>query len=51
MNNIWHSIDDDRIKDEDFIVCVEIPKGSKKKYESSGSIGANNANNATSIIF
>lgn len=33
MNNIWHSIDDDRIKDEDFIVCVEIPKGSKKKYE------------------
>ncbi len=33
MNNIWHSIDDDRIKPEDFIVCVEIPKGSKKKYE------------------
>ncbi len=33
MNNIWHSIDDDRIKTEDFIVCVEIPKGSKKKYE------------------
>lgn len=31
--NIWHSIDDDRIKTEDFIVCVEIPKGSKKKYE------------------
>ena len=29
MNNIWHSIDDDRIKTEDFIVCVEIPKGSK----------------------
>ena len=33
MNNIWHSIDDDRIKTNDFIVCVEIPKGSKKKYE------------------
>lgn len=31
--NIWHSIDDDRIKAEDFVVCVEIPKGSKKKYE------------------
>lgn len=33
MNNIWHSIDNDRIKLEDFIVCIEIPKGSKKKYE------------------
>ena len=31
MNNIWHNIDDDRINVEDFIVCVEIPKGSKKK--------------------
>lgn len=31
--NIWHDIDDDRINKEDFIVCVEIPKGSKKKYE------------------
>lgn len=31
--NVWHTIDDDRIKSEDFIVCIEIPKGSKKKYE------------------
>ena len=31
--NIWHDIDDSRIKDESFIVCIEISKGSKKKYE------------------
>lgn len=31
--NIWHDVDNDRIKKDDFIVCVEIPKGSKKKYE------------------
>src|SRR5574344_2127015 len=31
--NIWHDIDDDRIKENDFIACIEIPKGSKKKYE------------------
>lgn len=33
MKNIWHDIDNDRIKSDDFIVCVEISKGSKKKYE------------------
>ena len=33
MKNVWHSIDEERIKPEDFIVCIEIPKGSKKKYE------------------
>ena len=33
MKNIWHDIDNDRIKADDFIVCIEIPKGSKKKYE------------------
>lgn len=33
MNNIWHSINPDRIKPEDFIAVVEIPKGSKNKYE------------------
>ena len=33
MKNIWHDIDNDRIKANDFIVCIEIPKGSKKKYE------------------
>ncbi|MDE5546511.1 MAG: inorganic diphosphatase [Anaeroplasmataceae bacterium] len=33
MHNIWHDIDDDRIKKDNFIACIEIPKGSKKKYE------------------
>ena len=33
MNNIWHDIDPKRITPEDFIAVVEIPKGSKKKYE------------------
>ncbi len=31
--NIWHDIDKERIKSDDFIAVVEIPKGSKKKYE------------------
>ena len=31
--NIWHDIDDDRITPEEFISCIEISKGSKKKYE------------------
>ena len=31
--NIWHDIDRERIKPDDFIAVVEIPKGSKKKYE------------------
>ncbi len=33
MSNIWHDISPDRIKPDDFICVVEIPKGSKKKYE------------------
>ena len=33
MGNIWHDIDPARIKPEDFICVIEIPKGSKKKYE------------------
>lgn len=33
MSNIWHDIDADRIKTNDFIAVVEITKGSKKKYE------------------
>ena len=33
MSNIWHDIDPSRISEEDFITVVEIPKGSKKKYE------------------
>lgn len=31
--NIWHDIDNDRIKQDEFVACIEIPKGSKKKYE------------------
>jgi inorganic pyrophosphatase len=31
--NIWHDIDNDRITQDEFIACIEIPKGSKKKYE------------------
>ncbi|MGM9969395.1 MAG: inorganic diphosphatase [Anaeroplasma sp.] len=31
--NIWHDIDNDRITKDRFLACVEIPKGSKKKYE------------------
>lgn len=33
MANIWHDISPDRISPEDFICVIEIPKGSKKKYE------------------
>ena len=33
MSNIWHDISPSRIQPEDFICVVEIPKGSKKKYE------------------
>jgi len=31
--NIWHDMDPKRISPNDFIAVVEIPKGSKKKYE------------------
>ncbi len=31
--NIWHDINSDRIKSENFLAVVEITKGSKKKYE------------------
>lgn len=33
MQNIWHDMDSSRIKPEDFMVVIEIPKGSKAKYE------------------
>jgi len=33
MTNIWHNFNKDRIKPDDFYACIEIPKGSKKKYE------------------
>ena len=31
--NIWHGISPKRISPEDFVCVVEIPKGSKNKYE------------------
>ena len=31
--NIWHDIDEKRINPTDFIAVIEIPKGSKNKYE------------------
>lgn len=31
--NIWHDINKERIKKEDFLAVIEISKGSKKKYE------------------
>lgn len=31
--NIWHDISPDRIKPDRFVACIEISKGSKKKYE------------------
>ncbi|NLF35131.1 MAG: inorganic diphosphatase [Clostridiales bacterium] len=33
MFNIWHDIDPGRITPQDFVAVIEIPKGSKKKYE------------------
>jgi inorganic pyrophosphatase len=31
--NIWHDINPERIRPEDFMAVIEIEKGSKKKYE------------------
>lgn len=31
--NIWHDINEDRIKKDDFAAVIEIPKGCKNKYE------------------
>ena len=33
MSNIWHDFDVERIKEDDFYTYIEIPKGSKNKYE------------------
>ncbi len=33
MSNIWHDIDPKRITPSDFMAVIEIPKGSKNKYE------------------
>jgi inorganic pyrophosphatase len=33
VTNPWHDFPESRIRPEDFYVIIEIPKGSKKKYE------------------
>ena len=33
MSNIWHDVNPDRIKKNDFLSVIEIPKGGKNKYE------------------
>ncbi len=33
MTNIWHDISPKRISPNDFVACIEIPKGGKNKYE------------------
>lgn len=37
--NIWHDIEEERIKADDFVAVVEIPKGGKSKYELDKSTG------------
>ena len=31
--NLWHRADPSQIKPESFLACIEIPQGSKNKYE------------------
>ena len=31
MMNIWHDIDEKRITPNEFVVCIEIAKGTKKR--------------------
>jgi len=31
--NIWHDVSRERINEDDFLAVIEIPKGSKNKYE------------------
>lgn len=33
MGNIWHDLSPSRVSPTDFVAVIEIPKGSKKKYE------------------
>ena len=37
--NIWHDIDKDRVTQKQFCAVVEIPKGSKSKYEMDKATG------------
>ncbi|MBQ6802421.1 MAG: inorganic diphosphatase, partial [Oscillospiraceae bacterium] len=31
--NIWHDLSPKRVRPDDFVALIEIPKGSKNKYE------------------
>ncbi len=31
--NVWHDIRPERVRPDDFLCCIEIPKGCKNKYE------------------
>ncbi len=33
MFNVWHNVNPERIKKDDFLAVIEIPKGGKNKYE------------------
>ena len=33
MSVIWHKINPERVKPNDFVAVIEIPKGSQNKYE------------------
>lgn len=37
--NLWHDVPDSRVLPEDFVAVVEIPKGSKCKYELDKNLG------------
>ena len=37
--NIWKDFEEDRIKPDDFIACIEIQQGDKTKYELDKSTG------------
>jgi len=38
--NIWHAVSGSRVKPDEFIACIEIPAGSKNKYELDKATGA-----------
>lgn len=38
--NLWHNVNRDRITPNKFLACIEIPKGSKCKYELDKATGA-----------
>ena len=31
--NLWHRVNPECIKPDNFLACIEIPQGSKNKYE------------------